>query len=121
MEMTYWGYHTMLDCSSCDMMKIKDRTYIRNFIVELVEKIDMVAFGEPSIEHFATHDPDKAGISFFQMIETSNVSGHFVDLNGDAYIDIFSCKWYDVDDAVKIVEKYFTPKSIRLNFITRQA
>lgn len=118
---TYWGYHTMMDCSSCSKEKITSKENVRNFLKELVPAIDMVAFGEPMIEHFATHDIDKAGISFCQMIETSNISGHLVDLNGDAYIDIFSCKDYDMHTAKSIVEKYFSPKSIRINFVTRQA
>tara|TARA_B100000941_G_scaffold224716_1_gene166978 strand:- start:792 stop:1151 length:360 start_codon:yes stop_codon:yes gene_type:complete len=119
--MTYWGYHATFDCKSCDMATISDKEHIKNFIKELVEKIDMEAYGDPVIEHFATHDPDKAGISFFQMIQTSNISGHLVDINGDAYIDIFSCKEYNVVEAKSIIEKYFKPKDIRQNFITRQA
>ena len=119
--MTYWGYHATFDCKSCDMATISDKEHMKNFIKELVEKIDMEAYGDPVIEHFATHDPDKAGISFFQMIQTSNISGHLVDINGDAYIDIFSCKEYNVVEAKSIIEKYFKPKAIRQNFITRQA
>ena len=81
----------------------------------------MVAFGEPMIEHFATHAEDKAGWSFVQMIETSNISGHLVDYNGDAYIDIFSCKTVDVKVAEDTIRKYFNPQKVRVNFITRSA
>mgnify|MGYP001242643714 FL=1 len=118
---TYWGYHAMMDCARCNLVAIKSKDNVYNFLKELVDAIDMVPFGEPMIEHFATHDPDKAGISFCQMIETSNISGHLVDINGDAYIDVFSCKEYDVQVAKDIVEKYFSPKTIRVNFVTRQA
>ena len=52
----------------------------------------MVACGEPKIEHFAANNPNAAGFSLVQLIETSSITGHFVDLNGDSYIDIFSCK-----------------------------
>lgn len=119
--MSYWGYHAMFDCAACDKQAIKDVKNIELFIKTLVEEIDMVAFGNPMIEYFATHDPDKAGISFVQMIETSNVTGHFVDLNGDAYIDIFSCKPFDVLLAQELIEDFFAPESVRLNFITRSA
>jgi S-adenosylmethionine/arginine decarboxylase-like enzyme len=119
--MAYWGYHAMFDCASCDLDKITSKENVAEFIKELVPAIDMIAFGEPMIEHFATHAPDKAGISFIQMIETSNISGHLVDSNGDAYIDIFSCKTVDVKIAEEVISKYFNPKKIRLNFITRSA
>ena len=119
--MAYWGYHAMFDCAACDKDLVTSKDNVRNFIKELVPAIDMIAFGEPMIEHFATHAPDKAGISFVQMIETSNISGHLVDDSGDAYIDIFSCKTVDVKVAEELIMKYFNPKKIRLNFITRSA
>ena len=118
---TYWGYHLMLDCAACDHDKITDGANITAFTKELVKRIDMVAYGEPVVAHFATHDPEKAGISLCQMIETSNITGHFVDKNGNAYIDVFSCKPFDNNEVIKTVEKYFSPEKIRLNYITRNA
>ena len=119
--MAYWGYHAMFDCGACDKLLVTSKTNVYAFIKELVPAIDMVAYGEPMIEHFATHAADKAGISFIQMIETSNISGHLVDSNGDAYIDIFSCKPVDVAIAQTVIEKYFKPTKVRVNFITRSA
>ena len=119
--MAYWGYHAMFDCSSCLRHLVTSHDNIYNFIKELVPAIDMVAFGEPQINHFATHAEDKAGYSFCQMIETSSITGHLVDHNGDAYIDIFSCKPVDIGVAEKLIQQYFNPKKIRVNFITRNA
>ncbi len=119
--MAYWGYHAMFDCAACDREKVSSHDNIYNFIKELVPAIDMVAFGEPQINHFATHAPDKAGFSFCQMIETSSITGHLVDESGDAYIDIFSCKPVDVGVAQDMIDKYFKPTKVRVNFITRNA
>ena len=104
-----WGYHYLIDARSgnqniCSIQKVSE------FVSDLVRGIDMVAYGDLMIERFATHDPDKAGISFCQMIETSNITGHFVDLNGDFYVDIFSCKPYNTDIVDHLIEEYFTPK-----------
>lgn len=49
----------------------------------------MQAYGEPQLNHFATHEPEAAGYTLTQLIETSLISGHFVDKNGDCYLDIF--------------------------------
>jgi len=118
---TYWGYHLMLDCAACDHDKITDGANITAFTKELVKRIDMVAYGEPVVAHFATHDLSKSGISFCQMIETSNITGHFVDADGNFYIDVFSCKPYSIDVVVDTFREYFDPTSIRQNFLTRQA
>jgi S-adenosylmethionine decarboxylase len=117
----YWGYHLILDCTQCDISKISDGNNIKNFIKELVTKIDMKAFGEPIIQRFALEDATKTGYSLVQLIETSSITGHFVELNGDAYLDIFSCKQYNQELAKEIVNKYFNPKKIRTTYLTRQA
>lgn len=116
-----WGYHTIFDCSSCNKKIITNKGYIVSFIKTIVQQIDMVAYGDPLIEHFATHDPDKAGFSFCQMIETSNITGHFVDKTGDAYIDIFSCKEYDVDKAESCIKFWFGPQKIKRRLFERKA
>ena len=116
-----WGFHALFDCAACDIERVKSKANVRDFLAEMVREIDMVPFGAPYIERFATHDIDKSGISFFQMIETSNISGHLCEANGDAYIDIFSCKEYDTRLAQEIIEKYFGPAKVTLRFITRTA
>jgi S-adenosylmethionine/arginine decarboxylase-like enzyme len=120
-EKKHWGYHVMLDCSECDIASATDPENIKAFSKELVEKIDMIAYGEPQIVHFADHSLDKAGWTLIQLIETSNITAHFIDNNGDAYIDVFSCKDFESYDVVSVVNKYFKPKSYRLTRLTRDA
>ena len=115
---TYWGYHLMLDCSECK--NIDNRQTIYNFVKDLVKEIDMVAHGEPIIEYLLPGDP-KQGYSLMQLITTSNICGHFMELDGTAYFDIFSCKEFDISIAQNVVKKYFNPKKIRVNFLTRHA
>lgn len=117
----YWGYHLILDCQGCDRSEIGSKENLKAFIKNLVEEIDMKAYGEPVIEHFATHADDKAGFSLVQLIETSSITGHFVDMNGDAYIDIFSCKPFSIDTAKSVVNRHFHPQKIKVHFLTRQA
>ena len=42
----------------------------------LVQAIGMRPYGEPVIEHFATHSHDAAGFTLVQLIETSNICAH---------------------------------------------
>jgi S-adenosylmethionine decarboxylase len=118
---TYWGYHLILDCGGCDNEKIKSSENIKNFTKELVKRIDMKAYGEPIVEHFATHDPSKAGHSMVQLIETSNICAHFVDRDNTAYFDIFSCKTFDNTTVVDTVKEFFGAETVRITYLTRQA
>jgi len=117
----YWGYHLILDCKACDIKTIQNKDHIKKFIATLVKRIDMKAYGEPILEHFATHDPEAAGYSLVQLIETSDITAHFVDKNGDAYFDIFSCKRFDIATAENVIQEFFHPQSMKKIFIERQA
>ena len=119
--MEYWGYHLILDCKNGELEKVKSADSIKSFVQELVKKIDMIASGKPNIKHFATHNDDAAGYSLVQLIETSSITGHFVDKNGDFYIGIFSCKNFNIETAKTVVNKYFSPKKIKVTYLTRQA
>jgi hypothetical protein len=115
----YWGYHLILDCAGCDHEKIISYENVYLFAKQLVEEIDMVAFGEPQIHDFGSGN--KAGFTLVQLIETSNICAHFVNENDTMYLDVFSCKTYDEAVVIDLVEKFFGATQIRRTYITRQA
>jgi hypothetical protein len=55
------------------------------------------------------------------MIETSNITGHFCDNDGNFYIDVFSCKPFENETVISVVDKYFKPEKVRTHFISRDA
>lgn len=116
-----WGKHLIIDMSAGDNDRVRSAEHIRRFVVTLVGAIDMKAYGPPVLEHFAEHVPEAAGYSLVQLIETSAITGHFCDLSGDAYIDIFSCKDFDTDTAIDVVRSAFRPKHINFITLERQA
>lgn len=120
-ESVYWGYHLILDCKFCDSEKLKDAGNIKTFVKALVKGIDMVAYGEPTLAHFATHNDHAAGYSLVQLIETSSITAHFAENIGEVYLDIFSCKPFEIEDAKRIVAEFFSPKSVKTTYLTRQA
>jgi S-adenosylmethionine/arginine decarboxylase-like enzyme len=114
--MSYFGYHLMLDCAGC--INIDNKYHLYNFVKTLVKEIGMVAHGDPLIEYLLPGDP-KQGYSLVQLITTSNITGHFMELDGTAYIDVFSCKEFDITIVKGVVNKYFSPSKIKINYITR--
>jgi S-adenosylmethionine/arginine decarboxylase-like enzyme len=113
-----WGQHLLLDVGTCNT-NVRSKEQISLFVKELVNAIDMVAYGEPTIVHFAEHSYEAAGYSLVQLIETSAITGHFSDNNLEAYLDIFSCKPFGQHDAIAVVKKYFAPQTIRAAFVDR--
>ena len=119
-QQQHFGYHLMLDMSNCNRAKISSRDNIYKYVKTLVEMIDMVAVGEPIIEMLCVGDP-KVGYSMMQLISTSNITGHFMEISGEVYLDVFSCKPFDIVVAEKVARQFFEPEKVRVNFITRHA
>ena len=118
-ENNYWGYHLIVNAKSCNKQAITSAGTIYDFTKELVESIDMVAYGEPQIVNFGSGN--KAGFTLVQLIETSNICGHFCNDTGDVYLDIFSCKQYNIDIVLELIDKYFLPENVNHTFLERQA
>lgn len=102
-----WGMHLALDLVGCDLATISDRTELARFATALVKHIGMTAYGEPVLERFALDNPDAAGYSLMQLITTSSITGHFSELHRTAYIDVFSCRTFDVQSAVEFITEFF--------------
>jgi S-adenosylmethionine/arginine decarboxylase-like enzyme len=116
-----WGKHLIIDMSAGDRERVQSAQHISRFVETLVEAIGMQGYGAPLLEHFSEHVPEAVGYSLVQLIETSAITGHFCDLSGDAYIDIFSCKDFDAELAVEVVRAAFRPQHINFITLARQA
>jgi len=119
--MEHWGKHLIIDAKCCDIAKATNPEYITKFTKELVVLIDMVPFGEPQMVHFGNNTLDKSGWTVIQLIETSNIMGHFLDHNGDLYLDVFSCKDYNEKSVVDFLDQWFSPDEIKFQTVMRDA
>jgi S-adenosylmethionine/arginine decarboxylase-like enzyme len=119
MENSYWGYHLILDCADGKRDAVTDSNLIAEFARRLVKDIDMVAYGEPQVVLFGTGN--KEGYTLVQLIETSNICGHFCSESGDLYLDVFSCKTFDREVVKNLVNEYFGFKNIKESYLLRQA
>lgn len=116
-----WGYHLMLDCKSCDKSKIASEDTIRDFIKDLLLTTDMKAWGEPIIANLQDCEDHIKGFSAVQLIHTSSITCHFSDQTGDSYIDVFSCKEFDIEKVKDCVSRYFSPQHMKSTFLLRDA
>jgi len=114
-----WGYHLILDCAKCIPTSIRTKSNIVMFAKHLVRKIDMVPYGEPQVKLFGSGN--KAGYTLVQLIETSNITAHFVEETNDMYLDVFSCKPFQPVDVEQVVNLYFGPIEKNRSFFIRQA
>jgi S-adenosylmethionine/arginine decarboxylase-like enzyme len=101
-----WGVAASIDIYDCDAEAIRSEEKIRQFVAELCELIEMRRFGDTLVVHFGEEER-VAGFSMVQLIETSLISAHFANMTNTVYLDVFSCKPYDLDIVVEFARSFF--------------
>jgi S-adenosylmethionine/arginine decarboxylase-like enzyme len=120
-----YGQELMLDLHDCDPSRFT-RHALERFFTELCKLIDMercdLHFWDDvgvSEEEQQTH-PKTKGTSAVQFILTSTIVIHTLDLMKAAYVNIFSCKAFDTDEAAKFTASWFGSKDWTSNVVTRR-
>ncbi len=117
-EGKYWGLLTSVDLHGCSDA-IKDAEAIKTYTSQLCNLIQVKPFGPCTVVHFGERE-EIAGYSMTQLIETSLLSGHFVNKDNSAFIDIFSCSEYDPQVVAEFTKKFFNAESIKITTLERK-
>jgi S-adenosylmethionine decarboxylase len=114
-----WGLLASVDIYSCNPEIIRNAELIKQFVRELCVKIDMQRYQDCVVVNFG-EDERVAGFSMTQLIETSLISGHFANCSNTAYLDIFSCKFFDPREVAEFAIAFFEAAHYRLQVALRR-
>ena len=122
---TAYGCELILDLHGCDA-QLFTRAAIEQFFEELCVLIDMdrcdLHFWDdldvPEDEQQT--DPKTKGTSAVQFILTSTIVVHTLDLMKAVYVNIFSCKEFDTDQAAKFTANWFGSTDWTSNVVVRR-
>ena len=109
-----WGKSTSIDLYTCNPKKIRNKSYIKQFVKELCELIKMKRFGPTKVVHFGA-DEKVAGFSMVQLIETSCLTAHFCNYTNAVYLDVFSCGEYDENTVAVFAKQCFEAEGMIIN------
>jgi len=123
--MKSYGKELILDIHNCDS-SLFNRKSIRNYFRQLCILIEVERcklcwwddYGVPVDEKET--EPHLKGTSAIQFIKTSNIVIHSLDLLKRVYINIFSCKDFDVIAASKLSEEWFKGEIVNYHVIERK-
>ena len=124
MTMENYGKELIIDLHNCNVSKF-NRKALRKYFKELCELIDMqrcklVFWDDVGVKEEDRQTlPHTTGTSAVQFILTSNVTIHTLDLMGNVYINIFSCKDFDAMDAEVFTRDYFEGFVVQYKVIDR--
>lgn len=114
-----WGLLTSVDIYNCNPETIRDADEIKRFVLELCDKIEMKRFGDCVVVDFG-QEQRVSGFSMTQLIETSLISGHFANESNTAYIDVFSCKFYEPRDVAEYAVSFFKGSNYKMQVALRR-
>lgn len=112
-----WGMVASVDLYDCHPQHIKDPKKIEELINGLVAEIKMTKYGPAMIQRFA--EGELEGYSALQFIETSSITLHFDETKNRAFIDVFSCKFFEPSVAEKFCQKFLEAKSAKTRHFFR--
>lgn len=124
--MKSYGKELILDIHGCNAATFT-RKSIKAYFQELCIKIDMKREklcwwdykGHPELYEKA---PDHLkGTSAVQFIKTSNITVHTLDVKKMVLLNIFSCKDFDIEEAVGFSSEWFKGKKCIYNTASRGA
>lgn len=114
-----WGKSAHIDLVDCNHDRLTSAEILEAFVKGVVSKIGMVAHGPCYIERFGTEEDSLEGYSAMQFIETSSITVHLDEVGNRAYIDIFSCKDFDAQEAFEFCKQYFEAQSGKVTTLDR--
>ena len=109
-----FGYQLLLDLYHCKKGVCDDMELCYDFLDKIVEHIGMNKMGPPQIMlGDAEKYPEKGpGVSGWVPLIESSVVIHTLSKKDFVSVDVYSCKYFDAQDALDFAIKYFKPKKI---------
>jgi len=112
-----WGQSLSIDLSGCEHSLVTNPEKLKEFSKKICGEIDMIPFGEPMVHRFG--EGTLEGYSMIQFIMTSSITVHLDEIGNRAFIDIFSCKRFDVKTAKTFCKDFFMAKKIKAKNLYR--
>lgn len=110
-----------MDIYGCDKSTLTSAEHIYNILNELPVMLGMHKISEPQVTPYAGREEsfDKGGISAFVLIAESHITIHTFVAQGSVFVDIFSCKSFDIDAAKRYIMSKFKAQKIDTTLLSR--
>lgn len=114
-----FGPHLVLEAYGCAKDRLADLTLISDALEAYPQQLNMTKIMPPYVFKYSGAVPDDWGVSGIVLIAESHISIHTFPDKGFVTLDIFSCKDFDVDEAIKYFCSIFEPESYEKQLLMR--
>lgn len=107
-QIVFYGPHLIIDGGGCRVDNLDDVSFVYKYLDSVPDLIDMQKISPPFvISYKGDPDPTEWGVTGFVLIATSHVSVHTYPAKHFVFVDLFSCKSFDIGAALEFTKKYF--------------
>lgn len=114
-----FGPHLMLDLNECNVDKLNNYKLIFDLLNTIPEKIGMTKITQPYVFPYSGLVPEDEGITGICIIAESHLSIHTFPKKKYVFIDIFSCKFFDLENVKNELIETFESKKYQVHFTER--
>ena len=106
-----YGPHLMLDLGDCNPTILDDLDACFKLLNDLPKRIGMTKLTQPYVFRYSDCIPEDEGITGVTVIAESHISLHTYPRKRFVFVDLFSCKPFDVEGARDYIIQFFECKS----------
>jgi S-adenosylmethionine decarboxylase len=114
-----FGPHLTIDLKGCPIEILSNYELHFNYLKNLPEMIQMTPITQPYVFPYNGLVPEDKGITGIVIIAESHLSIHSFEMKGYSFIDIFSCKAFETEKALKYTLELFKPTSYEYHIVER--
>ena len=114
-----FGPHITIDGKECNIEALKNKKVVLNVLNDLPNLLGMTKIIKPQLVPWVDKWATTPGYSGFIMIAESHISIHTFPDDDYVFVDIFSCREFDIDKTIEYVKNTFSIKKITVNLIKR--
>src|SRR4030042_3145834 len=111
--------HLIIDGYGGDYKKMQDVEFISRILDLYPDQIGVTKISSPQVSKYIGSKPEDWGVSGFVLIAESHISIHTFPEKYYINIDIFSCKEFDADWAIKEFKQKFGLAEVRSYILNR--
>ena len=114
-----FGPHITLDLKGCPKDILSNYQLHFDYLKNIPELIQMTPITQPYVFPYEGLVPEDKGITGIVIIAESHISVHSFEDKGYCFIDIFSCKPFDYERAIRLAKEIFQPKDCDVKVVER--
>ncbi|MBK9142648.1 MAG: adenosylmethionine decarboxylase [Candidatus Melainabacteria bacterium] len=114
-----FGPHLILEAYGCPREKLADLNALSTMLDAYPKRLDMTKIMPPYVFTYHGSVEDDWGVSGVILIAESHISIHTFPDKGFATLDIFSCREFDVEDAIDYFQAHYEPESYDKHLLMR--